>query len=78
MWRECRTAKVKNARVTIGDRAHVWGIDDCGQEALLTGTVARIRRYSDKRVGTLTCIEIVDEDGEYLWEAQAHEFEKVY
>lgn len=77
MWRDCRTAKVKNGRVKIGDKVRIWGVDDNGQDALLTGTVAQIERYSDKRVGTLVYIEIVDEDGEYLCGARACKFEKV-
>lgn len=76
MRRECKSAKVKNGRVVVGDRVRIWGVDDYGQDALLTGTVAKIERYSDRRVGTLMLIEIVDEDGEYLWWGRAHEFEK--
>lgn len=77
MWRKCKSATVQNGRVKLGDRASVWGIDDCGQDTLLTGTVARIWRYDNRRIGTLICIEIVDENGEFLWEEQAHEFSKV-
>lgn len=77
MRRECKSAKVKNGRVRLGDRARVWGVDDYGRDALLTGTVVRIKRRSDRRIGTLVYIEIADEDGEYLWWGRAYEFEKV-
>lgn len=77
MRRECKSARVKNGRVKLGDRARVWGVDDYGQDALLTGTVVRIKRRSDRRFGTLVFVEIADEDGVYLWKARAHEFEKV-
>ena len=63
MRRECKSARVKNGRVKVGDRVRIWGVDDYGQDALLTGTVAQIGR-----VGALTFVEIVSENGEYLCE----------
>lgn len=76
-WRDCKTAKVKNGQVKIGDRARVMGLDDNGNPALLEGTVSQIKRLNYRRRGALVHIEIVDDEGIYLWGALAGEFEKV-
>ena len=55
-----KTAEVGNGHVMVGDRVRVW---DAKRHALLTGTVAQIGR-----VGALTFVEIVSENGEYLCE----------